>query len=176
MSFAHSVNVGDLSPETLDARFRRRLMSYFLARGQDRAAAEDLTQKTFLRLLHTERSYVENPTAFVFRVAASLMRDDRATSLARGEAGAVSLDDANVIAFPQDAVTPERELLGRDGLRRVLMGLEDLDVRTRDIFILFKFDHMRQSEIAERFGMTTAAVQKQILRATALLLARHDPL
>ena len=75
MSALQPVETVGLAASELDLRFRRPLMGYFLNRVGDRAEAEDLTQQTFLRLLGGDRSHVANPAAFVFRVAANLLKD-----------------------------------------------------------------------------------------------------
>ncbi len=149
-------------------------MSFFLSRGQDRSGAEELTQRTFLRLLGAERDYVDNPDGFVFRVAASLIRDDRDCASRRAMAGAASLDDEAIPLAAHETLTPERILMARDRLAQVARGLGELDERTRKIILLFRIEGVRQREIADQFGMTTAAVQKQILRATARLAAYDE--
>jgi RNA polymerase sigma factor (sigma-70 family) len=162
-----------LAPAQLDARFRRPLMSYFLSRVGDRADAEDLTQQTFLRLLGGERDAIRNPAAFVFRVAASLVRDRGRTRTRRAQDRTVSFDADGVEGLAlSDPLTPERVVIARDDVAKVLEALGELGERTQEIFVLFRFENLRQWEIAERFGMTSNAVEKHVMRAT-LHLARR---
>lgn len=173
MSVLHPVEPTELVASSLDARFRRRLMAYFLNRVGDRAEAEDLTQQTFLRVLGADRRDVANPGAFVFRVAANLLHDQRRDRARRGGRQTVSLDDETVVLFPTDGLTPERILLAREDVAQVLTALGELSETTSDIFMLFRFENLRQREIAERLGMSQAAVEKQVLRATLHLLRRQ---
>lgn len=173
MSVLDSLEPADLASADLDSRFRRPLMSYFLNRVGDRPEAEDLTQQTFLRVLGADRGDVANPGAFVFRVAANLLADRARDHARRARSRTVSLDDDKVLVFPTDGLTPERILLARDGVAQVLDALSDLNPTTRDIFVLFKFENMRQRDIAARLGMSLAAVEKQVLRATLHLLRKR---
>jgi len=47
-----------------------------------------------------------------------------------------------------------------------------LPERTRDIFILFRVEKMRQAEIAKRLGVSVSAVEKHVIRAAAHLARR----
>ena len=166
MTALQPVETASLAPAELDVLFRRPLMGYFLNRVGDRAEAEDLTQQTFLRLLGGDRAKVDNPGAFVFRVAANLLKD-RARSRGRGHDRLLSLDDAAVASLrPVEQVTPERVLLGRENLAILLEGLGELSPGTRDIFVLFRFENLSQREIALRVGLSQAAVEKRLMRAT----------
>ena len=166
MSALQPVETVGLAPSELDLQFRRPLMGYFLNRVGDRAEAEDLTQQTFLRLLGGDRSQLANPGAFVFRVAANLLRD-RARGQGRSEARMLSLDDEAVASLaPVDHVTPERVLVGRESLAVLLEGLDELSAGTRDVFVLFRFENLSQREIAARVGLSQDAVEKRLMRAT----------
>lgn len=172
MSALQPVETAGLAASELDLRFRRPLMGYFLNRVGDRAEAEDLTQQTFLRLLGGDRSQVANPGAFVFRVAANLLKD-RARGRGRGEDRLLSLEDEAVASLaPVDHVTPERVLVGRDDLALLVEGLNELSAGTRDVFVLFRFENLSQREIAARVGLSIDAVEKRLTRATLQLAVK----
>src|SRR3546814_19101281 len=82
----------DASPdlaEQLYAEFREPLLGFFLRRVHNRAEAEDLTQDVFVRLIRAGRSdRIENPNAFVFKLATNLLRD---RGRAAGPAGITAL-------------------------------------------------------------------------------------
>lgn len=173
MSALQPAEPSELAASELDRHFRRGLMTYFINRTGDRAEAEDLTQLTFLRVLGSDRAQVANPRAFVFRIAANLLQDRLREHRRRSLRHTVSLDDENVLVFPADGVTPERILVARDGLASALSALDELSQTTRDIFVLFRFENLRQREIAERMGMSQAAVEKHVMRATVHLLRKQ---
>lgn len=155
----------------LDLRFRGPLMSFFLRRVRDRSEAEDLTQDVFSRLLaKLEDGHVEDAEAFVFRVAANLLAD-RGRRLAR-RGTPLSLEDNGamvsglVVRECVEDRDPERVLLGQDALQRVLAALAELNERTRDIYILFRLENIRQREIASLYGISQSTVEKEVMRAT----------
>ena len=164
-----------LSIDGLDARFRRPLMSYFRRRVSDHAEAEDLTQQVFMRLLAAgDLDQVEQVEGYVFTVAANLVKDRGRRAARRGDRS-VALPDPDLIAeLTHEAVedrSPERVLLGRESLADVLRTLDALGERTRDIYILFRLENMKQREIAALLGIGQSTVEKHVVKAT-LHLAR----
>lgn len=165
--------------EALDARYRAPLMAYFLRRVGDRAEAEDLTQEVFLRMVRREDATVmDSVDAFIFTVAANLLRDrDRRAETHRREAH-VSLDGGSVTGEMSTAAalvedrTPSRVLIGQEALSDVLRALDELNERTRDVFILFRLENMKQREIAQLFGLSVSAVEKHVTKALAHLALR----
>lgn len=177
-----AVPVGQDLKARLDARFRGPLMSFFLRRVRDRGEAEDLTQDVFARLLSAvERGDIDNSEAFVFRVAANLLHDRGRRQARRGQR--LSLDAEGLqedgmagsgVQFVEER-DPERVLLGNDNLRRVLAALDELGQRTRDIYILFRLEQVKQREIAALYGISASTVEKEIMRATLHLAMRSRP-
>ena len=67
---------------------------------------------------------------------------------------------------------PERVLEGYESLTEVLAALDELSRRTRDIFILFRLENMKQKDIAALYGTTQKAVEKHVLKAVMHLAQR----
>lgn len=178
----------------LDARFRRPLMKFFMRRVRNIAEAEDLTQEVFTRTLgSSELPHIQRRDSFLFTVATNLLRDRHRAALRRtsglAHSGMASpmangateatgretgfSETARSIrgeAFePVEDRGPERVLQGCESLAEVLASLETLGERTRDIFILFRLENMKQREIAELFGITQKAVEKHVLKAVTHL-------
>ncbi len=165
----------------LDARHRKPLMSYFLRRVESLAAAEDLTQEVFLRILRRDdRPSLENDEAFLFSIARNLLRDRARRARARHAAHHESLDagggsDMARGRLPLDLVedrTPDRVVMSQESLSEVLRALDELGELTRDIFILYRLEHMKQREIGALYGMSANATEKYIRKATAHLARR----
>jgi RNA polymerase sigma factor (sigma-70 family) len=160
----------------LDGRWRSPLMSFFLRRVPDRATAEDLTQDVFERLLKTsERAEIEDIEALIFVTAGNLLKDRGRKSLRRSGALLQNVDSANVSAVTHEFLedrNPERVFLARETIGEVLRALDELGQRTRDIYILFKLEGMKQSEIARLMGVTRSVVEKDVMRAKAHLTLR----
>jgi transposase len=56
--------------------------------------------------------------------------------------------------------TPERVPIGRSEVERVVAALNQLSQRTRDIYLLFRLENMKQARIAELFGIGEASVSR----------------
>jgi RNA polymerase sigma-70 factor (ECF subfamily) len=151
-------------------------MSFFLRRVGSRTDAEDLTHDVFIRLAGVvQREGVDDPDALVFKIAANLLRD-------RGRRGAISasaqlaeVDDHLVSALTREFLedrTPERVLLARVEIAEVFEALGELGELTKDIYVLFRLEAMKQREIAALYGLTVKSVEKHVMRATLHLALR----
>ena len=165
----HAGHEAELPPR-LDARYRAPLMSFFLRRIHDRAEAEDLTQEVFVRLIAAaRREGVEDASAFVFKIASNLLRDRSRKGAARGKVQLAEVDDHLVSALTREMLedrTPERVLLARVEIIAVLKALDQLGERTKDIYMLFRLERMKQREIAALYGVGVSTVEKDVARAT----------
>lgn len=164
-----------LSAAALDARFRRPLLSYFRRRVGDATEAEDLTQQVFLRVLAAgDLKEVQAAEGYVFTIASNLLRDRVRRGARRLERDTVAPDSELISELAREAVedrSPERVLLGKESLADVLRTLDALGEKTRDIYILFRLENMKQREIAALLGIGQSTVEKHVTKAT-LHLAR----
>jgi len=161
----------------LDARFRAPLMAFFLQRLRDHALAQDLTQETLLRLfVARQTTAIENLESYVFKIAINLLRDHKSAQSRRAPYLFVPIEEAVACEHEQQLVeylSPERVLLSKDTLADVLRTLEELGPRTRDIFVLFRLERMKQKEIAELLGIGRSTVEKHVMKAMLFLAARN---
>lgn len=161
----------------LYAEFRDPLIGFFMRRVNDRAEAEDLTQEVFARLIRAgELDRIENPKAFVFKVAANLLRDRNRSASRAGITRMYSVEEATsgptlVTALVED-IGPYSVISARKSLSEVFRVLGELDTRTRDIFVLFRLENMKQREIAELLGVAQSTVEKHVVKAGLYLLER----
>jgi RNA polymerase sigma-70 factor (ECF subfamily) len=161
----------------LDSRFHGPLMAFFLRRIKDRAAAEDLTQETLLRVINAQAmTRIEHAESYVFTVAANLLKDHRKKSQRFDPDICIPIDEAVASELESQLVedlSPERVLLDKDSLQEALRHLEELGERTRDIFVLFRLENMKQKDIAAAFGIGLSTVEKHVMRAVLHLAARR---
>ncbi len=132
-----------------------------------------------MRLLRSHRvTQVAESEAYVFTIAANLLRD-RARSpagrLARAHFAIEPGEDFHSDAPLVEDRGPERVLIGRETLLAAVKALAELPARTREIFVLFRFESMSQREIAALYGVSVSAVEKHVARALAHLAQRMAP-
>jgi RNA polymerase sigma-70 factor (ECF subfamily) len=163
--------------DELDARFSRPLMSFFLRRIKDRSQAEDLTQEVLLRVVRASRTgEIERADSYVFKIAINLLKDQRRRSLRAGTTVFVPIDDVHEEELESElveAISPERVLLSEDTLADVLRALEELGELTRNVFILFRLENMKQKDIAALYGIAQSTVEKHVMKAVLHLAKRY---
>jgi RNA polymerase sigma factor (sigma-70 family) len=151
----------------LDRRFRRVLMAYFARRVTGAAEAQDLTQDVFERVLKTLKNEpVLNAEALVFRIAVNLLRDRARRHRTHGTEEPLPGDSA--VEFGQALAvefSPERVVMGERTLEEVHAALSTLGDRNRAMFYLYRLENLKVREIAEIYGISPSAVEKQLARA-----------
>jgi len=151
-------------------------MAFFVRRMRDRVLAQDLTQETLLRVIAAHQvTPIERLERYLFRVALNLLRDHKNREAQLDPGALVPLDEASACELEHQLVedlSPERVLLSRDSLEDVLDCLEELGERTRDIFVLFRVERMKQKDIAVLLGIGQSTVEKHVMKATLHLATR----
>ncbi len=135
------------------------LLRYF-RKKVSAAEADDLVQTVFLNIQArgSESGAIENVEGYLFRTAANVL----ARRLGREAWNADPLAD---FLEPQDELSPERALIAKERLERVVEAMKHLPPRTRQAFILHRFEEMTYVSIARQMGITTISVGKLIKRA-----------
>ncbi len=150
----------------LSNRLRPALIAFFQRRMRDASLAEDLTQDLFCRLASGPQHVVDNPEAYIFRIAANLVNDHyRRESVRTRYHHGEMLSDGDI-----DRLDAARTLEARESVGHVARILNGLPERTRHIFILYRLEGMQRKAIADVFGISVSAVEKHIATAMRALL------
>lgn len=158
------------SDAAIVAHHQASLTAYVRSLVDSPPVAADIVQETWARAIPSLRSgKVENPRAFLYRVARNLVNDGarhhkKWSPWLGGEEMAATI--------PDDTPDPERQALAQNRLRIVLDLAESLPPRCREIFALRKLEGLDQGEIAQRLGITRGAVEKQLRHALLVLATR----
>ncbi len=149
----------------------------FLARRLGNVTlAEDLAQETWLRAANAAApadgtTTLENPRAYLFRIAANLALDHQ-RHVNRGveiEAG----PDFDSVA--DRTPSPEHVALHRSEFARLQRVVEGLTPRCRAVFILAKFEERTYAEIAETLGISRNTVITHMVTALAAIEREMAP-
>lgn len=147
----------------LFVRLHPAIVKFFARRTHDEAAAEELAQELFLRLLrHPELFTLDNVDGYVFRSAVNLVRDRARRDVSRGPVLHVDIEQLQLVSDAPDA---EQALNSRQKLDALLRAIEHLPRRTRTVLILSRFENMSYAQISQRLGISVSAVEKQISKA-----------
>ncbi|WP_342650729.1 sigma-70 family RNA polymerase sigma factor [Pseudomonas sp. REB1044] len=137
---------------------------HFLRKRMDNASdAADMTQDVFAQWLgYRDRAKVEQPRAFLFRMARNLLSDHwRRQQVRQSVLEETTIDPATSANDPLDHAQRRQRL---EQLRQVLA---ELSPRRREALMLHRFERLTQAQIAERMNISVSMVEKHI--AAALL-------
>jgi RNA polymerase sigma-70 factor (ECF subfamily) len=151
-----------------DALYRAQaptLLRFLRARTQYSEDAADLLQETFTRFARLSLSRkLDNPAAYLQRIAANLLVD-RARAPANRLAH-VPLDDLELI---DPAPSPLSQVETKEMVRRLEAALARLRPKTRQVYLLHRFEGLTYERIAAQLGLSASGVEKHMSKAIAHL-------
>lgn len=141
---------------------------YYLRRrfGEGPPAPEDIAQQAFEKLiLRDDLHDVQNLRGYLWRTAKNLMLNGYRDDSLRGNKYEVLsqlslLDESNSIG-------PERVVLAKEQLKIINDTLRSMPDKRRIAYVLNRIKGVSFSDIARQFGITHAAVIKQVAKAIA---------
>ena len=143
--------------EELFARYRKPLYGFFARRLNNPERAEDLTQETFLAVIHAVSRY--EPRAlfrtYLYGIALKLVAAERRkflTSRTSGESAAEPKTDG-----------------APDSVLWVRQALEKLDAADREILMLREYEQLSYSDIAELLRIPINTVRSRLFRSRLAL-------
>jgi RNA polymerase sigma-70 factor (ECF subfamily) len=143
-----------------------RLGRFFGRRTKQADMVQDLVQSVFARFLGRStdaQSTLDEPRAYLTRIACNLLQDTARQRARRGEPSAVDVEEIPATE------NPHARLEARDMLRRIDAAILALPERTREIFMAHRFEDMTYPEIAARMGVCVKTVEKHISLALRAL-------
>ena len=157
-----AVRSGDVSAlGMLFERHHAAVFDYLSRVTGDRAAAEDLVQDVFVRILKYRGTYRDDGSfeTWLFRIA----RNARADYFRKRTVSAPLDDDA--LEQPEPSPGPMRQLEAqrdRERLRHALLRLRD---DRRELIVLARYRGLKHEQIAEILGIEVGAVKVRLHRA-----------
>jgi RNA polymerase sigma factor (sigma-70 family) len=119
--------------------------------------------------------HLHDTEGFLFKVGVNLLRDRARRERARFAVFEPARADFIAVATEPDA---ERVLQAKAEIREVMIWLNSLSERTRNIFVLRRFEQMKCEQIAGLYGISINAVEQHIRKALASLaksrMKSHD--
>jgi RNA polymerase sigma factor (sigma-70 family) len=144
---------------------RRRLIQ----RGRSsRKDIDELIQEGFLRLCrYQQKSPVRDPVAFLVDVVEKVHIDRvRRAALTQRIFSDQPFEDVDCI---DTASSPEQNAEAHELIERIEWSLAAANPRTREAFLLHRFDGLSYAEIAKRLSISTQAVTNHIAKALLLI-------
>jgi len=164
-------------PDAAAAALRRDLIAY-LQRRDRTAEVEDLVQEAFVRF-HRAGHDLAAPDArpLLFVIARNLQLDgwkSGGREKARRSADDIHDLDTGPRAIASAAPSADQRLIGRQDLAAAAAVIRALPPKTRDAFLLHRFEAKTYRQIAERLGVSVSMVEKHIAEALRQLKKSRD--
>lgn len=147
-------------------KHRRELLGFLSQRISCTEAAQDIFQETFIRYAgYGGKDRVENPRAFIFRIAANLATDYlRSHSRHSGRDIETSADDETE-GGEQSALSVERTVMSQQQLEQLIAALDELSPKCREVFVLLKLKHCSYAEVEQRLSISQTMIFKYLTQA-----------
>lgn len=134
--------------------------------------AYDVAQETYERLLNNEKTVlINNPKAFVFRVASNLAIDRIRQRKIRGDDEVGDFDQSDLLS---PTLSPEEQIENELTVAMVRMFISELPPKCRSAFLYYKFEEREYGEIADMLGVSESMIRKYVLRAVVYCRQRLE--
>jgi RNA polymerase sigma-70 factor (ECF subfamily) len=149
--------------EELFARYRSPLYGYFRRRLNGDLRAEDLTQETFLAVIHAVAHYEARALVrtYLYGIAMNLLAAERRRRFRDSPLGQPSPEPAT-----NDAP---------DAAMWVRQALERLDESEREILMLREYEQLTYAEIADLLKLPVNTVRSRLFRARMAMKGFLEP-
>ena len=157
---------------------RQKLERFLSIRFSHEVEAEDAIQELWTRINDMDDSAIDDPLAYLFRMANNLAID-RKRSVQMRKKRERAWVETRIQRVANDIVdnepSAERILLSREKLEEVDHALDKLPERTSRIFKQFRVEGVPQKIIAYEEEISLSAVEKHLMRAyQAILKLKSD--
>lgn len=150
--------------------FGAKLRRFFLRSLACEADAEDYTQEVYFRMVRQGRlDRIDSLGSFVFTTAANLLRDRSRRLTTRMDESSISCEHMDLVDCCED---PAQRTEHFQALERTFQALEDLNVKSRQAFLLSRLEGLTYGNIAEEMDISISMVEKHISAALHALRSR----
>ena len=158
--------------ESLYRQHHRELLGFLRRQVESGEQAADLCHEVYLRLLNSaSENGLENPRAYLFRIARNLLIDHRR----RQAPELIAIDTLEpVLVCPR--ACPEAEACQQQCVRQLTQTLAGLPERLRQALIWHRMEGMTQREIGRRLGVSERMAGRYIAQAVTRCQEELDSL
>lgn len=147
-------------------RYHRELLNFLTRQVNDRHAAADLAQESYVRVLTLQQGgqVVQDVRALLYRTARNLVIDQHRRAVHRQHDHLDALDEADQPLAPRH-LQPEEVLTYEQQARALVRVIEALPPRCREAFVLNRFEGWSHQQVADHMGISKNMVTQHVARA-----------
>lgn len=147
-------------------KHRRELLHFLSQRIRCTEAAQDIFQETFIRYAgYGAKSQVDNPRAFMFRIAANLATDYLRSQGRRAVREVDPIPEEDQDADDRSSLSAERAAMSQQQVEQLIAALDELPPKCREVFVLLKLRYCSYAEVEQRLGISQAMIFRYLTQA-----------
>lgn len=150
-------------------KYDRLLVNWLTSKLGDSETARDIAQSAYLRAWrYAHETQVNNPRAFLFKIAANLAANEFAARKKRILRDVDDLDNTRediIHRLPSDAPSPEQAWVAKRDAELAITAISKLPAKVRRAFVMSRFEEKTYEEIAETLSISVSSVEKYIITA-----------
>ena len=160
----------EMAFEAMVLKYRPKLMSVLIGYTKSRDQAEEICQKTFMRVWQKIDTFREESSFFtwIYRIGINLAKNDFTSSFFKNSKITDRLDH-NQHDMPEHR-SPETELMAAESEEKIMQFIQNLDLDTKTAFTLREIEGKTYNEISKILNCPIGTVRSRIFRARQLIL------
>ena len=159
-----------LAFEAMVIKYQPKLLSSLIAYTKSHEQAEELCQKTFIRVWQKIDTFRGDSALFtwIYRIGINLAKNDFASSYAKSKKKTDPLDVSEHDVSSH--ISPEVELIGKEAEQTIFNFIETLEMDIKTAFTLREIEGRSYEEIASIMKCPIGTVRSRIFRARQLIV------
>lgn len=150
--------------DDLARRYGSILKRYFARRNVPSDLCDDLVQDVFTRLAgRAGKNDIENAEGYLMQTASSVWNDHWRKIKRRREDENVEFDE---FVHSPEGISVQRVIESREAIQMALDALNELPVKTRQIYLMCRLDGAKRKDVAKKLGLTVSSIDKHLMTAT----------
>ena len=156
--------------DILFSKYNNKLYASLLAFTKSQELAEDLTQKTFIRVWKKIEIFRGDSSLFtwIYRIAINLAKNEFSSKQAKNQGITDNIDDT--YDLESSVSSPESHAIEAESMQAVMDFIASLPTDLREAISLREFDGKSYEEIAQITGSPIGTVRSRIFRAREEIL------
>ena len=156
--------------DILFSKYNNKLYASLLAFTKSQDLAEDLTQKTFIRVWKKIETFRGDSALFtwIYRIAINLAKNEFSSKQAKNQGITDNIDDT--YDLESSVSSPESHAIEAESMQAVMDFIASLPTDLREAISLREFDGKSYEEIAQITGSPIGTVRSRIFRAREEIL------
>ncbi|MDD1619989.1 MAG: RNA polymerase sigma factor [Methylococcaceae bacterium] len=147
-------------------KHRPELLKFLSQRTRCSETAQDIFQETFIRYSgYGAKHKIDNPRAFIFRIAANLAVDHLRSCSRRPIQELETLEPDRKEESEPTSLSAEHTVMSQQQLEQLISALSELSPKCREVFVLLKIKHCSYADVEKQLGISQTMIFRYLTQA-----------